>query len=145
MTFKKTLKRKEVKNKDKTHKSLFLASVYPIFEMRQSHSWDSASPGFCLFGFVFQDHCLLSPAVAELIGGRGLLQLFGGPAFIERFICFGCRFGVLVDQELCFQRIPLRVELRREFVAEECAAEELGVTPVCFCGRVVFCGNGGGR
>ena len=44
MTFKKTLKRKEVKNKDKTHKSLFLASVYPIFEMRQSHSWDSASP-----------------------------------------------------------------------------------------------------
>ena len=40
MTFKKTLKRKEVKNKDKTHKSLFLASVYPIFEMRQSHSWD---------------------------------------------------------------------------------------------------------
>ena len=43
MTFKKTLKRKEVKNKDKTHKSLFLASVYPIFGMRQSHSWDSAS------------------------------------------------------------------------------------------------------
>ena len=43
MTFKKTLKRKEVKNKDKSHKSLFLASVYPIFEMRQSHSWDSAS------------------------------------------------------------------------------------------------------
>ena len=43
-----------------------------------------------------------------------------------------------MDKEVRFQGVPLRVELRREFVAEERSAEEFRLAPVGFRGRVVL-------